>query len=121
MLAPAHPKYEVEKLPQRGGGPARSVWLPATPPVRPVLSTGQTGDGLSPCLRQIWTSCSLLKYFFLMTQCMLNSRRWKPRILARIELQRLVCHIFRKLRLCNLFNHIHDIRTIAANLLGVLG
>jgi hypothetical protein len=38
-----------------------------------------------------------------------------------IELQGLVCHILRKLRLCNLFNHIHDIRTIAANLFGVLG
>jgi hypothetical protein len=29
-----------------------------------------------------------------------------------------VCHIFGKLRLCNLFNHIHDIRTVAANLFG---
>jgi hypothetical protein len=32
-----------------------------------------------------------------------------------------VCHIFWKLRLCNLFNHIHDIWAIAANIFGVLG
>jgi hypothetical protein len=32
-----------------------------------------------------------------------------------------VCHIFGKLRLCNLFNHIHDIRTVVANVFGVLG
>jgi hypothetical protein len=32
-----------------------------------------------------------------------------------------VCHIFRKLRLCNLFNHIHDIQIVAANLFGVFG
>jgi hypothetical protein len=32
-----------------------------------------------------------------------------------------VCHIFGKLRLCNLMNHIHYIRTIATNLFGVFG
>jgi hypothetical protein len=68
--------------------------LPTSPPVRPVLSTGQTSDSLSPYMWLIWSSCSLLKYFFLMSRCLLNSRGWKLRILARIELQGLVCNIF---------------------------
>jgi hypothetical protein len=120
MLAPAHPKNEIEKLPQRGGGPTRPAVLPASPPVRPVLSTGQTGDGLCPCMWLIWPSCSFLKHFFLMSRCLLNSRRWKSRIFARIELQGLVSHILGKLRLCNFFNHIHDVGAIAANLFVVL-
>jgi hypothetical protein len=66
--------------------------FPDSPPVRPVLSTCQTGDGLSPCLLLIQLSCALLKDFFLMPRCLLNSRRWKLRIFARIELQRLMCH-----------------------------
>jgi hypothetical protein len=38
MLAPAHPKNEVEELPQRRGRPAWPVGLPTTPPVRPPSS-----------------------------------------------------------------------------------
>jgi hypothetical protein len=60
--------------------------LPASPPVRPVLNTGQTDDDLSPCLWLIWLSCALLKNSFLMSRCLLNPRRWKSRIFARIEL-----------------------------------
>jgi hypothetical protein len=66
---------------------------PSLPTVRPMLSTGQTGDSLCPYL--LWQLCrTLLKYFFFATSVLFSSRRWKPWILARIELQRLVCHIF---------------------------
>jgi hypothetical protein len=121
MLTPTHAKDEIEELPQWRSGSVASVLLPATTPVRPVLSTGQTGDDLRACLWLILLSSSLFKYFFLMARCLLYSRRRKPWVLARIELQWLVCHIFGKLRLCNLFNHIHDIRTVVANVFGVLG
>jgi hypothetical protein len=121
MLTPTHAKYEIEELSQWRSGPARPAMLPASPPVSPVLSTGQSDDSLSPCLWLIWLSRALLFDFCLMSSACSTLWDGSRGSFLGLSFKGLCVTFFWKLRLCNLFNHIHDAGAIAANLFGILG
>jgi hypothetical protein len=70
MLAPTHAENEVDELLQRRSGSAWPVLLPASPPVRLVLTTCQTGDGLRVNLLLWQLGSILLKYSFLIARCL---------------------------------------------------
>jgi hypothetical protein len=87
ILNLTHAKDEAEELSQWRSGSAWSVGLPATTPIRPVLATGQTGNGLGASLLLWLLGSALLNNSSCMDRCLFCSRRGKPWILSRIELQ----------------------------------